>query len=183
MFWLDIITLFLIILLLIGVCYIVLEFLKQLIDKKDLETEFEELGSQFREYQKNHLDQMDGYQRSYESLSQQFCQYQKKVGKGLENINNDIDEIFRQLDAMLSSIPYEHWKADHESIFHIIAHLTFKIVGLNVHSEVHSSKGRSDVVVYTDQYIYVLELKLNSSPQEAMEQLLDPSDNRNSISR
>lgn len=101
MFWLDIITLFLIILLLIGVCYIVLEFLKQLIDKKDLETEFEELESQFREYQKNHLDQMDGYQKSYESLSQQFCQYQKKVEKGLENINNDIDEICKYTDRMI----------------------------------------------------------------------------------
>ncbi|WP_069658749.1 ATP-binding protein [Arcticibacter eurypsychrophilus] len=87
--------------------------------------------------------------------------------------NNDISLIFTQLDAMIASIPYDHWKADHESIFHIIAHLTFKIVSLNVHSEVHSAKGRSDITVYTDQYIYVLELKLDDNAQVALDQIFE----------
>ncbi len=87
--------------------------------------------------------------------------------------SNNVNSVINQLNSMISSIPYDHWKADHESIFHIIIHLTFKVVGLNVHSEVHSAIGRSDVVVYTDHYIYVLELKLNGTAQDALAQIFD----------
>jgi hypothetical protein len=87
--------------------------------------------------------------------------------------NNDIASIMSQLNAMISSIPFDHWKAESESIFHIIAHLTFKVVGLNVQSEVHSAKGRCDILVLTSQYIYALELKLNGTAEAALSQIIE----------
>ena len=50
--------------------------------------------------------------------------------------------------------------------------LTFKLAGVEVHTEVHSAKGRCDVLMKTDHYIYVIELKLDGTAQEALEQVL-----------
>jgi hypothetical protein len=87
--------------------------------------------------------------------------------------HGNTQRIITELDAVIESIPYEHWKADTESIFHIITHLTFKKIGVDVFTEVHSSKGRADIIVKTAQYIYALELKLNSSAAEALDQIFE----------
>jgi hypothetical protein len=88
-------------------------------------------------------------------------------------ISNDIPQMIKTLDVLLSTIPYDHWRAESESIFHIIVHLSFKRLGLDVRSEVHSSTGRCDVLVFTDQYIYALELKLNGAAQAALDQIFE----------
>jgi hypothetical protein len=93
------------------------------------------------------------------------------LGKALKN--NDIPQMIKALDALLSTIPYDHWKAESESIFHIIVHLSFKRLGLDVRSEVHSATGRCDVLVFTDQYIFALELKLNGTAQAALDQIIE----------
>lgn len=87
--------------------------------------------------------------------------------------NNDVTQMIKALDVLMSTIPYDHWKAESESIFHIIVHLAFKRLGLDVRSEVHSATGRCDVLVFTDQYIYALELKLNGSAQAALDQIFE----------
>lgn len=81
--------------------------------------------------------------------------------------------MIKALDVILSTIPYDHWKAESESIFHIIVHLSFKRPGLDVRSEVHSATGRCDVLVFTDQYIYAVELKLNGTAQKALDQIFE----------
>jgi hypothetical protein len=85
----------------------------------------------------------------------------------------DTNRIVNELNAVIASIPYEHWRADTESIFHIIVYLTFKKVGVDVFTEVHGSKGRADIIVKTKQYIYALELKLNASASEALNQIFE----------
>jgi hypothetical protein len=86
-------------------------------------------------------------------------------------LGNDIPQAISALNDMIGSIPYEHWRADHESIFHIIMHLAFKKVGVDIESEVHSSTGRCDVLVKTATHIYAIELKLDRSAQEALNQI------------
>jgi hypothetical protein len=87
-------------------------------------------------------------------------------------LTGDISKIIEGLNAVISTIPCDHWRADTESIFHIIMHLTFKKIGVDVESEVHSSKGRCDVLIKTIRFIYVMELKLNGSARDALEQIL-----------
>jgi hypothetical protein len=89
--------------------------------------------------------------------------------------HGDTHRIINELNAVIGSIPYEHWRADTESIFHIITHLTFKKIGVDVFTEVHSSKGRADVIVKTKRYIYALELKLDASASEALDQIFEKS--------
>lgn len=79
--------------------------------------------------------------------------------------------LIGQLNTLIGSIPYDHWNAGKESIFTIITFLTFKLTGVDVYTEVHSAKGRCDVVVMTDRYIYVLELKLDGTAEEALQQI------------
>jgi predicted type IV restriction endonuclease len=47
------------------------------------------------------------------------------------------------------------------------------LIGLDVYREVHSSTGRCDILVFTDQYIYTLELKLNGSAKAALDQIFE----------
>jgi len=44
---------------------------------------------------------------------------------------------------------------------------------VDVRSEAHSAHGRCDVIVQTSAYIYAIELKLNSSAQQALEQIIE----------
>ena len=87
--------------------------------------------------------------------------------------SNYTEGMITHLNALIASISYDHWKAESESIFHIIVHLAFKKAGINIQSEVHSAKGRCDVMIFTDQYIYALELKLNGSAQAALDQIFE----------
>lgn len=46
-------------------------------------------------------------------------------------------------------------------------------MGLDVRSEVHSSTGRCDVLVFTDQYLFAIELKLDGTAQAALDQIFE----------
>jgi hypothetical protein len=83
-----------------------------------------------------------------------------------------VKDIIAALDAVIGGIPYDYWRADTESIFSIITLLTFRKIGVDVHTEVHNSKGRCDVLISTKELIYVMELKLDKPAQEALDQIL-----------
>jgi hypothetical protein len=46
-------------------------------------------------------------------------------------------------------------------------------MGFYTNVEIHSANGRADMVVKTDQYIYVMEFKRDSSAEAAMQQIKD----------
>ena len=78
-----------------------------------------------------------------------------------------------QLNSLVATIPYDHWNAGTESIFTVVTFLAFKLAGIDVHTEVHNNKGRCDVLAMTDRYIYVIELKLDGTAEEALQQIKD----------
>ena len=75
------------------------------------------------------------------------------------------------INALFAGITYESWNADEEAIFNGILQTTFALVGLDVRAEVHSAKGRCDLLVETAEYIYVMELKLDGNTGEALDQI------------
>jgi hypothetical protein len=85
----------------------------------------------------------------------------------------DTRRLINELNAVIASIPYDLWRADTESIFHIITLLTFKNIAIDLSAEVHSSKGQADVIVKTKRFIYALELKLDASASEALDQIIE----------
>ena len=61
-----------------------------------------------------------------------------------------------------------------------------KMMGLYVRTEVHAHRGRCDMQIETADYVYIFEFKVDSTPDKAMEQILErgyhlrfEADNRN----
>ncbi|MBR4647473.1 MAG: PD-(D/E)XK nuclease domain-containing protein [Bacteroidales bacterium] len=49
----------------------------------------------------------------------------------------------------------------------------FKLMGLYVQVERHTSRGRMDVTIQTRDYIYIMELKVDKPADEALKQIED----------
>jgi hypothetical protein len=80
------------------------------------------------------------------------------------------DDFFERMGALLSGVPYEI-KLDYEVHFQNFIYLLFTLMGFYTNVEYHTAKGRADVVIKTDDYIYVMELKRDSSAEDAMKQI------------
>ncbi len=49
----------------------------------------------------------------------------------------------------------------------------FKMMGLYVKSEYHTSDGRIDILLETDRYVYIIELKRDQNPEIALRQIAE----------
>lgn len=74
------------------------------------------------------------------------------------------------LQSLISSANSEN-EPDKEIHFQNIMAVIFYMLGLSVRTEIHSAKGRCDLVMKTDSYIYIFEFKVNGSSAEAMHQI------------
>lgn len=86
--------------------------------------------------------------------------------------SNDIPKVVIIMDTLFAGIPNPLWIGARESFFHGLLHNTFQLLGINPESEVFSSNGRSDFIIKTLTHIYVMEFKLDRSPAEALQQIL-----------
>ena len=73
--------------------------------------------------------------------------------------------------ALFDSIPYTTKDAPFEHYFQMVLYLVFTLLGQYVHCEVHSSKGRADCILETDEFVYIFEFKVDKSAQEALAQI------------
>ena len=84
--------------------------------------------------------------------------------------NDDMDSALRRLQTFLSTIPYcdnTGYEGHYQQMFYII----FSLLGSFVDIEVRTPRGRVDVVLRTKTTLYVMELKLDKTAGEAMEQI------------
>ena len=91
-----------------------------------------------------------------------------RISKGL--LEDDPETSLQTLQAYLESIPYQDSRFD-ENHYTQMLYVIFSLLGLHVDSQVRTAKGRLDVVVKTDDHIYVMEVKLDRPAQEAIEQI------------
>ena len=85
--------------------------------------------------------------------------------------SGDLEQVMKILSGMFSGIPHQLYEKTPERFFHAALHLLFSYMGLRVHSEVCTSEGRADAVVETSSKVYVLEFKLDQSPEAALKQI------------
>jgi len=83
---------------------------------------------------------------------------------------NDLDSCMKRITAFFASIPYGLNNKE-EKHYHTIFYLLFSMAGLYIESEVRSAVGRADAVLKTATHIYVFELKLDGSADEALKQI------------
>ena len=83
-----------------------------------------------------------------------------------------LDAFFNRLKSFLADTPYE-LISEQERHYQNVLFIIFKLVGFYTEVEYHTSEGRVDLVLKTNDYIYIMEFKLNGSAEEALQQIHD----------
>ncbi len=86
--------------------------------------------------------------------------------------SGDIDGFMERLQSFLADCPYELAK-DIELHYQNVLFIVFRLAGLYTKVEYHTSRGRIDLVLQTDSYVYVMEFKLDGSAEQALQQIED----------
>ena len=84
----------------------------------------------------------------------------------------DAEALLPRLQSFFADTPYElirNLEVHYQNVLFIV----FKLVGFYVKTEYHTSRGRIDLVLQTDRYIYIMEFKLNGTAEEALQQIED----------
>ena len=90
---------------------------------------------------------------------------------------NDFERLHRLFHSFFASITSEWYKknqtANYEAYYPSIAYCYFAALGIDVRPEVHSNRGRLDMVVQFGERIYLIEFKVieQCSPGQALEQI------------
>ena len=88
----------------------------------------------------------------------------------------DLDTFFEVLKAYFAGIPYVEANEDlrrKECFYETIIYVVFSMMNRYVQTQVKTARGRVDVVMHTSESIYIMELKLDGSADEALKQIED----------
>ena len=94
----------------------------------------------------------------------------------LEQFTDDVcdgkpERVMRKLREMFSGKSYMVAGGDKEVHFQNSIYIVFKILGFHVDVEQATSQGRIDITIRTKDYIYIMELKLDKTAEEALRQI------------
>ena len=93
-------------------------------------------------------------------------------------LRHDIDGAMRLMQSFFASIPYlDHGNKDldeltrFEAYYEVLMYVVFSIFNCRVLTQVKTALGKADVVVFMNDATYVMEIKINATAQEALEQI------------
>jgi len=86
-------------------------------------------------------------------------------------IAHDLEAFREALLVFFANIPYNLTDRGGEQIFQAILYTILRFIGVCVETEVVTNKGRIDATVVTDHEIYVIEIKLDHTAAEAIDQI------------
>jgi len=153
-------------------------------------------------YQSGYLT-IASYDKDLDSYTLHFPNYEVRQGmvEGLTNYLMDTDDLDRdaavlamaraikqgdlsaalmQMRSWIASLPYDiitkkEWmrKKTRENFYKLIIYTVFTLLNSKVDTEVKSIIGRADVVIQTKNDVFVLELKVDGTVEEALAQIDD----------
>lgn len=85
---------------------------------------------------------------------------------------DDIDSAMEALRVFLAGFPYGV-HLNHEKDFQAIIYTIFEVLNFTIQAEARTVQGRVDILVQTKTSIFVMELKLDKSAEEALAQIDD----------
>ena len=83
----------------------------------------------------------------------------------------DVDQAMERLKTFMAGIPYEFADKAPELHYENNFFIVFVLIGVDARPEWHTSDGRIDMLLKMRNYIYVVELKLDKAPEEALGQI------------
>ncbi len=81
-----------------------------------------------------------------------------------------VEAMMKRLISLFAGLSYE-LQIDAEKDVRNVLFLVFKLVGVYSEAEYHTSDERIDILVRTPDYVYIMELKYDSTAQEALDQI------------
>ena len=93
-------------------------------------------------------------------------------------VKGDLPSALTELRSYIASLPYDiitrkEWmaKKKKEAFYKLLMYVVFSLLNSKVNTEVKSVLGRADVVIKTSSDIYVLELKVDDTVDNALSQI------------
>ena len=83
-----------------------------------------------------------------------------------------VESFMRRMESLFADNDYRV-QGNQELYFQNVLYVFFKLLGFYVEVERPTSDGRMDLIVKTDDYIYIFEFKLDKSADEALQQIED----------
>ena len=111
-----------------------------------------------------------------ESLSEYFAPSAQlesplSVDKFVNDIRSgNVEMLMRRFTAFFADMDYQI-QGRAELYFQNTMYVMLKLMGQLVQVERHTSNGRIDVLIQTDKYVYILELKRDQDPTDALDQI------------
>ena len=90
----------------------------------------------------------------------------------LELESGKVESFMRRMESLFADNDYRV-QGNQELYFQNVLYVFFKLLGFYVEVERPTSDGRMDMIVKTDDYIYIFEFKLDKSADEALQQIED----------
>ena len=85
--------------------------------------------------------------------------------------DGEVDKFMELLKSYLASIPYALSNGKSEIYYENNLFLIFRMLGFDAQVETQTSEGRIDITLRTPTAIYIMELKLNGTAEEALRQI------------
>jgi hypothetical protein len=84
----------------------------------------------------------------------------------------DAHGFMKRMRSFFANIPYD-LNEEHERYYQLVFYLVCTLMGQYVQAELHSHRGRADMVVSMKDAVYVFEFKLSGTAEEALAQIDD----------
>ena len=113
-----------------------------------------------------------------ESLAEYFTPAQTSnsslsVDKFVDDITSgNVEMLMRRFSAFFADMDYQI-QGDAELYFQNTMYVMLRLMGQQVQVERHTSNGRIDALIQTDRFVYILELKRDKDPQDALDQIAE----------
>ena len=132
----------------------------------DREDEIYQLGIPNLEVKQGFFEQLLPYYTSLQTDESYIfiVDLRKEMQRG------DVDAFMKRLQSLFAGFGHD-LKFDEERNVQNAMLLIFSLVGLRADAEVRNSDGRIDILVRTQDYLYIMELKYDKSAREALEQI------------
>ena len=93
-------------------------------------------------------------------------------------LRHEIDEAMKTMQAFFSSIPYLEFGekelddiTKYEAYYEVLTYVVFSIVNCRTFTQVKVARGKTDVVVFMSDAVYVMELKMHGTAEDALQQI------------
>jgi hypothetical protein len=93
-------------------------------------------------------------------------------------LEGDVDKAMLQLKSVLASVPFMKGDKDiladaekTEAHYHVLFYFFFRMLSNEVNAEVRNAVGATDVIIKTPKYIYIVEIKIDATPDVALAQI------------